>query len=110
MQHVDLNSADTKVVLKRLNQSSRVAAVVEGAVNHIDAYDAERLLLQHRILVPHADMQYDLARLAHWLRLKPQTQPAVSFVGTLMVTGGHSVRKDKKCGSIAANRRKPLKQ
>src|SRR5260370_4746245 len=102
MQHVDLNSVDAKVVLKRLNQSSRVAAVVEGAVDQIDPYDAERLLLQHRVLVPHADVQYDLARLSHGLRLKPQTQPAVSFVSTLLVTGGHGVRKDKKCGSIAA--------
>src|SRR5580704_7975733 len=102
-QHVDLYSISTEVVLQGLDQNPGVGAKIEGTVNEIDPDDAEGLLLQDGVLVPHADMQDNFARLAHRYSLKPDSQPTVRLVGPLMVAGRDRVCEDEEVRSVAAN-------
>src|ERR1700722_18345876 len=83
-QHVDLYSVRTEVVLQRLDQLPWVGAKIHGTVNQVDSDDAESLLLQDGVLVPHADVEDDVARLTQGRGLKPDAQPAVRLVGPLV--------------------------
>jgi hypothetical protein len=70
---------------------SRSDWVVEGTVDQVAADDAEGRLLQHGLLVPHAHVQDDVARLALRLGLEPDAHPAMGLVVGLEVEGGHRV-------------------
>ena len=107
-QHVDLDPVHAEVVAQGLDQLREVLAVVEGPVDEVDPDDAQGLLLEHGLLVPHPHVEHDLAWLALRLGLEPEAQPAVGLVGPLVVARGHRVREHEEVGAVAARRREPL--
>ena len=81
-------------------------AVVEGAVDEVHADDAERLLLQHGLLVPHADVQDDVVGRLLGMDLEADAHPAVGLVVALEALGRDGVGEDEE-GRAAAARLRP---
>ena len=70
---VRLSSSDSTQLLRLVVQE-------EGAVEQVDADDAERLLLQRVLGVEHAHVDDDLAGLVARVRLELHAHPAVALV------------------------------
>ena len=110
LQHVDLDAVRAQVVEKGLDQLLGVRPVVEGAVDDVDADDAQGLLLEHVLPVPHPHVQEDVARLRVGLGLEPDAHPAVGLVVALEVLGRDRVGEDEEGGVLAAGGREALDQ
>ena len=67
-----------------------------GGIDQIHAERANGLLLKLCRGVPEVDMEKNLIRLAIGFGLEPDTEPAVLLVGSLIIPGGDSVRKNEK--------------
>jgi hypothetical protein len=110
LQHVDLDPVGAEVVLERLDQLAEVVAVVEGAVDEVGADDAEGLLLEDRLLVPHpACRTISLGSPLGSAWKRNPSQPWASFVA-LVVAGRHRVREHEEIGPVPPGGREPLDQ
>jgi hypothetical protein len=80
----------------------RIVAVVKGAVDGVDADDAERLLLEDVFFVPHPHVENDIARRAVGLGLEADTEPAVGVVGAFEISGGNGVGENEERRAVTA--------
>src|SRR5271170_4608162 len=73
-----------------------------GGIDQIHAERTNGLLLELRSGVAEIDVEKNLIGLAPGFVLEAETEPAVLLVGSLVIPGGDSVRKNEKSGMGAA--------
>ncbi len=101
LEHVHLDALGADVVQKRFDQLLGSFAEIKRAVDQVGPDDAQRLLLEDVIFVPHADVDHDLAGRAVRVGLKTHAQPAVAFVGAFVVSRGDGVGEHKERRVVA---------
>src|ERR1700722_11188037 len=73
-----------------------------AGIDKIHPERADGLLLQLRIGVPEIDVEKNLIGLPAGFGLEAETEPAVLFVGSLVIPGGDGVRKSEESSMGAA--------
>ncbi len=100
--HVDLDAAGGQPVEQALDHLVGLVVLEECGVHEVHADDAQRLLLQLRVLVEHAHMHDDLAGLVERVSLEAHAHPAVAFVAALVAAGDDRVGEGEERGGVAA--------
>ena len=97
-----------EIVEQRLEQLHRLVRHEERAVEQVDPDDAERFGLRRVVVVEHAHVQDDLARLVARMSLELHAHPAVTFVRAPEALRGHGVGEREKRRRLAARFLQPL--
>ena len=88
MDEVDLDALGAEPVGEALHHPLGLVVVEEGAVDEVDAEDAERLGLQRVVVVEHAHVHDHVAGLGARVQLQADADPAVAFVLLLEAARG----------------------
>src|SRR5437879_7042431 len=96
LEHVDLNAPGSEVIEQRLDEFLRHMTQEKRAIAKVHAHNAKRLLLRRCLLVQHAHVHHDLARLIVDAALKLDPHPAVALVGTAIAPRHHCIGESKE--------------
>src|SRR5690606_31508097 len=107
-ESIDLDTPCCEPVYKRQNDLFSVPEI-HACIDHIDADDSKRHLLEQGVVVVHLYMDHAIIWFTFRPQLKTNAHPSMALVCLLIVDGLHSVGKRKKTG-IRNPVRKPLPQ